>query len=138
MAQVTRYREGNVTVTVGPELQEWVDRCIRECFGGAVERIEHEVQAVYDQARKDWPVRTGRSRDGLRTSLTLDRTRGRVEGAVLAMVPYSIYIKPYKLRGKTTAWQAYVRGPITQAKKRLMGELGPVIVGKVAKKRGRG
>lgn len=136
MAQITRYKEGNVTVTVGPELQEWVDRCIRSCFGATVDAIEAEVEKVYDQARKEWPVKTGRSRDGLRTSLTLDRTRGRVEGAVLALVPYSIYIKPYKLRGKTTAWQAYVRGPITLAKKRLMHELGPAIVGKAAKKRG--
>lgn len=128
MADLIRYREGNVTVTVGDELQRWVDELIRSTAHEVLGAIELEVDRVYRAAVSDWPVKTGRSRAGLRTALTLDRTQARVEGSVLALVPYSVYIKPRKLRGRTTAWQEYVRGPMTAARKRLVAQLGDVIV----------
>ncbi len=137
MAQITRYREGNVTVTLDEGLARWVEQVLHDTERAVVDHIEREVEKVYQAARADWPVRTGRSRDGLRTALTFDRTRGRVEGSILALVPYTVYIKPRKLRGKTTAWQAYARGPITALKKRLLLELGPVIVSGNRGSRGR-
>lgn len=128
MAQITRYREGGVTVTLDEGLARWVEGVIDSTQRAVVDHIEREVQKVYEAARADWPVKTGRSRDGLRTALTFDRTRGRIEGSILALVPYSVYIKPRKLRGKTTAWQAYARGPMTKLKKQLLNELGDVII----------
>lgn len=137
MAQITRYREGNVTVTLDEGLARWVEQVLQDTERAVVAHIEREVEKVYEAARAEWPVRTGRSRDGLRTALTFDRTRGRVEGSILALVPYSVYIKPRKLRGKTTAWQAYARGPMTKLKKRLVLELGDVIIAGNRGSRGR-
>jgi hypothetical protein len=137
MAQITRYREGNVTVTLDEGLARWVEQVLQDTERAVVDHMEREVEKVYEAARADWPVRTGRSRDGLRTALTFDRTRGRVEGSILALVPYSVYIKPRKLRGKTTAWQQYARGPMTKLKKRLVLELGDVIIAGNRGSRGR-
>lgn len=129
MADLIRYREGSVTVTVDGEVARWVDAVLRSAGRDVLGAIEVEVNNVHRVAVDRWPVRSGRSRDGLRTALTLDRTRGRIEGAVLALVPYSIYVKSYKggLQGKS-AWQVLVRGPMNLAKKRLTASLGDVIV----------
>ena len=137
MAQIVRYREGSVTVTVDDELAALVERLLEETAPGVRDRIESEVEAVYRAAVSAWPVKTGRSRDGLRTAITLDRSQGRIEGAVLALVGYSVYIKPRKLR-KGTAWQTYVRGPMTDLKRRLLAELGDVIVNGRKARGGRG
>jgi len=130
MPDLIRYREGDVTVTVDDGLRRWVESLLEETGGVVYERIERDVRAIFDEAVARWPVKTGRSRDGLRTAVLLDRGAARVEGQILALVPYSVYIKSVKggLQGKN-AWQSLVRGPMTLLKRRLLAELGDVIVG---------
>lgn len=129
MAQIVRYREGGVTVTVDEGIARWVETVLRSAGDSTYERIEAGIGDVYRAAITRWPVRTGRSRDGLRSAVTLDRTAGRVEGSILALVPYSVYVKSAKngLKGKN-AWQELARRPVGELKKRLLAELGDVIV----------
>lgn len=129
MAEIVRYREGGVTVVVGDEIRAYVERVISETAGVVLERIEAEITKVHKRAQTRWPVASGRSKAGLKTAITLDRDKARVEGGVLAIVPYSIYIKSFKGGlGGAHVWTVLVRKPVVNVKRRLAEELGDVIV----------
>jgi hypothetical protein len=129
MADILRYKEGGVTVTVDGDIREAIERIIDETGGVVLERIETDVNRVHAVAVKRWPVKSGRSRDGLKTAYTFDRSQSRIEGGVLALVPYAVYIKTWRngLRG-AHVWTVLVRKPIVNVKKRLRQELGDVIL----------
>src|SRR5262245_3108475 len=60
------FREGGVTVTLSPALEELARRALEVALPGVVSLMERRVRATLDEAAGDWPVRTGVSRAGLR------------------------------------------------------------------------
>jgi hypothetical protein len=128
-------REGNVTVKLSDDLEVLARRALEEVAPGVMRALEEEAERVRNDAYRAWPVRTGVSREGLRavTEITLD---GDVRAAVRNDVDYAPYIRPLSLHGATTAWQRWVRAPMTEAHKRLVRELGPIIIAALRGRRG--
>lgn len=119
-------RDGDVTVTLDEDLADLARRAVDAVLPGVTRAMGRAIGEILVAARASWPVKTGRSRDGLAqvTAITTDSVRVAIE----TRVPYTFFIKPQSLHGASTAWQRWVRGPVTAARKDLEGELGPVIV----------
>jgi hypothetical protein len=121
-------REGNVSVKMSGTLADIARRAVEKVLPGVLARLEAEARAVGEQARADWPVRTGVSRAGLEVRTVIDLGRSEVRAEIANEVPYAPFIRPLALYGTTTAWAAYVRVPRVKIQKRLAKELGPTIV----------
>jgi hypothetical protein len=121
-------KQGNVSVRMSDALSVIARRAVDRVMPGVLARIEAETRALADQARNDWPVKTGTSKAGLEERTVVDVGRSEVRGEIRNPVAYAHMIKPLELYGTTTAWAAYVRGPMVKLQKRLATELGPVIV----------
>lgn len=122
------YRSGGVAVAYSDVLDRVARAAIERAAPGVLQAMERELGEVHEAARRDWPVRTGRSRDGLVLDSALDPTTGRLRVSIRNDVPYAIYIKPKKLYGATTAWERYVRKPGRVKVRELARELGPVLL----------
>jgi hypothetical protein len=51
---VTRYKDGDVTVTLSGDLEAWVKRALTASNGAVVREMQAEAEAVASQARADW------------------------------------------------------------------------------------
>lgn len=132
-----RFRYKNATITLSDGLDRWVERAIRHTAPAVFDAIELETEAVYDVARANWPVKTGRSRDGLAPQVGYDLGTSRLSGAVIntASKPedgrksYVYFIKaPLGGTGKPAhVVTALLRRPFKAAAKRLARELGPAL-----------
>lgn len=126
MGGVTRYSEGGVTVTLSGALEDFALRAVDQALPGIRKRLEREVVGLAEEAREEWPVRTGVSRDGLLVVTEIGGDYLKI--LVVNDVAYAKYIRPKKIYGADTAWQRWVRGPMTVLHKRMAIELGPEIV----------
>lgn len=125
MGGVTRYSEGGVTVTLSGDLEEFALRAVDLCLPGIRQKMEAEVANIIEEAREEWPIVTGQSRDGLTRVTQIGTTYVRV--LVLNDVVHAKFVRPKKWYGADTAWQRLVRGPVSVLHKRLAIELGPEI-----------
>jgi hypothetical protein len=71
-----------------------------------------EVGEVLAVARAEWPIRTGRSRAGLRmvTEISDDSVRVLIENPI----PYAYFVRPKDWFGAETAWMRLVRKPMKE------------------------
>jgi hypothetical protein len=122
-----RVSEGGVTFSVDSGVEDLVRRAIEQASPGVVAAVEKEVRLVAEDARDQWPVKTGRSKAGL--TLTTIVSTDDVRARIYDDVPYVFYIRPTDLGGKKTAWNTYVQIPMRTAAKHLAEDiLGPAIV----------
>lgn len=101
-----------------------LDRRISDALGGAAKRvqkrIEEEVIKLANEAKRDWPVKTGKSRDAIKVSSRV--TRGGIEVSITNDVDYVYYIKADDLGGKNP-WRELVLKRIKNIEKELAEEL---------------
>lgn len=116
-------RDGDVTVTLGPELEELARRAL-DVAQPVLRELEAELEAELRRAQAAWPVKTGASRDGLRLETTLgDAARVAIRGGPA----YTAWVRPAG-QATATAWSRYVAAPVRDAHQRLTKALGPAIV----------
>jgi hypothetical protein len=120
------FRDGNVVVALDGDLERWAREATDQALPGVLVAMEAKIGQTLAEAVAVWPVRTGRSKEGLKLYSEIGTSEVRVQ--IRTAVPYTYYIKPKSLHGATTAWQRWVRGPITRDRKILGELLGPVIV----------
>ena len=84
--------KGKARVEMTGALAGELETAILDALGPIAERSLELADAVLSDARKEWPVKTERSKRGLRTVWTVDPTRMKVEATVVAEERYSRYI----------------------------------------------
>lgn len=125
-----RLKDGNLTMLVNDGLERLVRDALEKVAPGVLGIVEDETQAVYDHARKRWPIgpdkpeRKGRhSRDELYHEVVIDTARGIIRGRVWNEAPWSRYIKPKGLRGKS-AFVELLRKPLQSRQADIVTKLG--------------
>jgi hypothetical protein len=121
-------RDGRATVTLDDGLERIARRAIDEALPGVLELLEREGAAVLEDARAQWPVRSGRSRDGLAVRTVLDLGKGEVVVEIVNAVEYAPWVRPAAWYGSTTAWARLVRDPMRAAHKRAVDQVGRLVV----------
>lgn len=128
-----RVGRGRSSVTIDGPLAEGLKRELREALGPVAERMQAEADAIVTNAQKDWPVKTGQSREAFDTVLTVSPGSFKVEVSVLNRAAYTKYIKSTK-KGKRrdatrlrSPLQALVAKPAREATKMLRKELPGVL-----------
>jgi hypothetical protein len=125
-----RLKDGNLTMLVDDGLEQLVRDAIDKVAPGLLRLVEEETRAVYEGAKGKWPVgperrdRNGRhSRDELYHEVVIDTTKGLIRGRVWNEAPWSRYIKPKGLRGKS-AYVALLRKPLQDRAKVFVTQMG--------------
>lgn len=100
MSTTVRVKAGRSYATVtGPSAAE-LEQAVRRAMGPALEVAEAAVRRVEaEHVDKDWPVKTGASRDAWHVVLTIDAQKYRVEAALHNPLDYTRNIKSLK-RGR--------------------------------------
>jgi hypothetical protein len=106
-----RFGTGGVRVVMDDTLDQLYRRAIERVAPGVLRRIEDATADVYASARAAWPVKTGRSRDGLEHHVTVSPDQTSVRGSITNPVKYARYIKAKKLDGKS-AFVELLRKPL--------------------------
>lgn len=137
-------RHGGVTAKLSVDLSKAADRAWGLSENAAVQEMNRERDAVYENARGRWPVKTGKSRAGLdaynEVAIAGGQT-GTYKAGVRNPVEYVKWIRfagsvqTRKVRG-TSRTQFFrgafvltslLRTPTRRAGKRLIESLGPVL-----------
>jgi hypothetical protein len=118
------------------QVDDGTERLVRaalEQTAPAVSReIERRIAAVLAEARSEWPVRTGASRDALVGGLRLPDSE-TLEGFVYDDVDYAYFIKGKRQGGKST-YVELVRKPMRAAAEGLVSDLGQVVVNAIERR----
>lgn len=135
MSKKIRVGRGRTAVMIEGVLAEGLDRELRKLLGPVADRLQEEADRILDDARKVWPVKTGKSRDSWETVLTVLPGTFEVEVSMLSDLKYTRYIQSTKEGDKDLATrlrsplQEHVRKPARASKKVLKKEL-PAILGR--------
>lgn len=128
----TYVRDGDVTVSLDGDLDRWARDAVDACLPGVLDLCERAIDETLEDAKFDWPVKTGRSRAALHRASVIALGDG-VEVQIRSQgVPYAFYIKPRVLHGADTAWNRYVKKPVRAVAEKLAERLAPVIAEGVA------
>jgi hypothetical protein len=103
------FGKGRTQMTVSSTVRDHVERMLRSAAPRTMETLRRVTDDLRDEAAREWPVKTGRSRDGLDTMIRVVGS-GLVEGVVFNRVPYAYKIT---VPGGTAGAQTF--GPMTQA-----------------------
>ena len=119
-------------VLVTDRTDELVRAAVDRVAPGAVDLIEDETRAIFDSARERWPVgpdkdyRPGHSRDALAWEVLIEGGT-TIRGRVTNSAPWSKYIKPKGLRGRS-AFVELLRKPLRARRKVIVQALGRFVV----------
>ena len=122
----TRFREGNVTVELTGDLEKLALEAVDRLLPGVREQMEANARDIWNSARGEWPVKSGRSRAGL--ELLTEIRDDAVLVKILNDVPYAVYVRPRDWFGVTTAWARLVKTPMKAAAKDLAKTVGKVLI----------
>ena len=120
----TRFREGNVTITLTDDLERFAREAVDRLLPGVLQRLEAEAQEVLNTARNNWPIKPGRSAAGFR--LATEIRNDSVFVAVENHVPYAFYVRPREWFGADTAWNREVKKPMRKVAQQIVREMGDV------------
>lgn len=115
-------RAGNVTFDVRDGLADAVQRTLRNLDDNVLRRANAAADEVFEEARASWPVKTGRSRDGLERVTTVDVGEGTIRVSIRNTVEYAKYIKAKNLGGKSP-FVELLRKPLVRVARDLAREL---------------
>jgi hypothetical protein len=103
-------------------------RALDDVAPGVLDRLEATVTRVVDDARSRWPVRTGRSRDGLEAHVTIAPGQTSIRGTVANAVDYAVYVRSGQrgLGGKSAVVEL-LRKPLRAAARELAVELADTV-----------
>ena len=136
-----RFVAGKTELTMSDDLQRFVDRVVSETAAKVVDEVKAATKAIFDNARKEWPVKrpritpgrppprrtTPHSRDLLRWAVDIDLQRGTVTGRVWNTADYARFIRPLTL-GRKSAYQELMAKPARKAGAALAKTLASELV----------
>jgi len=118
-------------------MDDVIERSVRAVLDNIAPRttklLERAATDLAESARKDWPVKTGRSLLALTSGMRVTTTA--IESFVMCPVPYVFYIKGRKQKGKGT-WVTLVRTPGLKLGKLLARQLSDELLKMAAAGRG--
>lgn len=125
-----KFGKGRAEVSItGPTAQD-IEAELRDTLGPLLSAIEDKVEPILEEAKKNWPVRSGESRDSLGLALQIDPGTFKVNVAITSDVFYTRLIKNSTRVGKAgdkvrprKPVTTHLRKPTTQANRELKREL---------------
>lgn len=121
-----RVGTGSIQAEVDVDTEALLRDVVDRSAPGVREALERAASDVYESARARWPVRTGRSRDGLEWVIVVAPDLSSIRASVINDVEYARYIKARNLQGKS-AFVELLQKPIRARTDKLVSEIGPVI-----------
>ena len=128
-----RFGSGSVSAEMSDRLEEIARAAIREASPGALEAIEGSMAPILRSAQAEWPVDTGRSRNGLRFEVLL--STNDVRGRIVGDAPYTRWVRPRKWFGARTAWNETVAKPVKAAVREIVKTIGDRLVAAMERRR---
>ena len=119
-----RFGDRQFSIELDDYTESMLRGAIEQAAPGLVAEMERTTAAVVESARAGWPVKTGRSRDGLTAIVRLEDEK--IVGVVYSSELYGYMIK--RKDGKSP-WQELVRKPSLGVAMELAGRLGPIMAG---------
>jgi hypothetical protein len=118
---------GSVRVEMDDALERLARRALEDVAPGLLPAVEETVARLESEATDKWPVRTGRSRDGLGHYVAITPSGDQVRGSLINTVDYARFVKSSKKGlGGRSAMVELMRKPVQAAAKVLAQELGAV------------
>jgi len=127
----TVYGSGSATVEVEDRTPELVRAVVDRVAPGALDLIRVEVRRIHASAHSRWPVgrerkdRTYHSREALGWEVRIDNLE-TLRGRVFNTAPWSRYIKPKGLKGKS-AFVELLRKPLRERADHIVMQLGSLV-----------
>ena len=118
------YGDSAVRVRMGDAMETMFRRALDQAAPGLLAEIERSTRALYESARDEWPVKTGRSRSALEWGVRVEGD-GRVAGFIRNPVPYLIYIR--RKKDHKNPWITLVRQPAHRDADRLALAIAPML-----------
>ena len=106
---------------------------VRDALGPDADEMDRVADLIVARAQAQWPVKSGKSRDGWRTDLRVQPGSFDVEVFISNPVPYTRFISSTKVRTSDDAvrprspFQTLVRVPARQATRELKKTLPGII-----------
>lgn len=128
-----RVGKGRSAVKIDGPLADGLEKQIRQILGPVADKMQEEADQIMEQAKAEWPVKTGKSAAAFSTILTVTPGTFRVEVSVLNSAPYTYYIKSTKvgdIEDKVrirSPLQTLVRKPARAVTRRLKKELPAIL-----------
>jgi len=123
-----RIGKGKAAVEITGFEADMFEAELRAALGPIIERMEEKADSIIYEAKKTWPVKTGKSKDGLYKQLTIVDDR-IVEVSILDREPYVKFIKSTKVGTKNNMVRirqpirTEIAIPVKKAQKELKAEL---------------
>jgi len=122
-----RYGTARATIEMSDAMEQLYRRAIDQLAPGLLSTVEDALDDVFESAESSWPVKTGRSKAGLRKQVRIEQGGGAIVGSITDAIPYAKYIKAKKLGGKS-AFVELLRKPMQERAKALASVLSTQIV----------
>lgn len=126
--------KGRAEVTITGALADDLERELRELLGPLAEEMQREADRILqEEILPNWPVKSGRSRDGWKTSLRVHPGSFEVEVVIFNEHDYARYIKSTRVGERENAtrirspFQEHVRKPVRAAEKELATRMADVL-----------
>lgn len=126
--------KGRSEVTITGALADDLERELRQLLGPVADELQREADRILqEEILPNWPVKTGQSRDGWKTSLRVHPDSFEVEVVIFNDLDYTRYVKSTRVGAKKDAtrlrspFQEHVRKPVLAAEKQLATRLAEVL-----------
>ena len=126
---------GRCEVTIDGPLGDGLEHELREALGAVGEVMQAKADGILRTAKRDWPVKSGESRDSLRTSLRVHPGEFKVEVQIYSTLEYVRYVKSTKVGEEKdvvrvrSPFQELLLKPARAAEKELKTDL-PAVLGR--------
>lgn len=126
---------GLATVEISGDLEDMLMGIIDDSSKRVLKTLQAYDEKIIADAKKEWPVRTGRSRDGFRVATKID-ANGTLRVSITNLARslddrnprraryYRIYRRPIEEGAGGTYWSILVQKPWRKGIKNLIKELG--------------
>lgn len=117
---------GKAQIELSGGLRDAVDRVLQGTPKVVADRLEEEARKLYEQAKAQWPEKTGKSKDALEYGLRIPDP-SHIEAYVgfdPSKAPYVFYIHEKWPNAKRFVWQELLRKPARKLSKKVAAELG--------------
>ena len=119
---------GESTVIIKQDMAILLRRLVDSSMPGAFEAMEAELDAVYTDAVRQAPVKTGKFKASIQQQVVLSPNADLLRGRLWSDVDYARFIvSPTKLPGSGSALVELFRKPMKKAGENLANKLGPGI-----------
>lgn len=120
-----RYREGDAEIVLEDVAGDLVRELLEEGLAYVTAPLDRHFAGLEEHVLSEWPVKTGRSRDGFRRGFRVER---RLVAAFLTNdVQHTFYVKGRKQKGRRS-WTEVVLKESERREDRLIQELGDAVL----------